>query len=200
MWRPLGICVLTVALGACSGSGSTQASGTVGTLPPATTVAPTTAVTIAVTVVAPSTTADLGPGPTDEEIQQILDDADAKVGAIFAAFKPGLVITPAIDKLIVEAFGPVAQEVRDALRSHQADGGAEIRESPRAATTTVRRVVAKSSLCVVVDVNLDASAMLTAEARQATLFLRRIGDPWYVMGELTQQQAAIFEGRPCYVE
>ena len=86
-WRLLGICVLTVALGACSGSIPTEASGTVGTLPPATTVAPTTAVTVAA-VAAPSTTADLGPGPTDAEIQQILDDADAKVGAIFAAFKP----------------------------------------------------------------------------------------------------------------
>ena len=193
-WRPLGICVLTVALGACSGSSPTEASGTVGTLPGATTVARSTAVSVA----APSTTADLGPGPTDAEIQQILDDTDAKVAEIFAAFKPGLVITPAIDKLIVEAFGPVADDMRDALQAQSISGGSEIQPTPRPARTKVRNVLSRSSLCAVVFVELDESPMLLREPSEAYLILRSFRGRWYSLGELTSE-ADLFAGRPCYV-
>ena len=203
-WRSVGICILTVTLAACATKSSPQPSGTVGTAAPATTAAPTT--TVSTTAVEPSTTtpapttSDLGPGPSDAEIQKILDDTDAKTAVIFAAFKKDLVITPAIDQQIVEAFGPAADDVREAIRAFQLAGGVEIRNNPGTPKTIVRKVLSRSSLCAVVQVDLDPSAMLVRDPTAATFFLRQVEGHWYSIGEFTTEQAAVFGSRPCYVQ
>ena len=194
-WRPLGICVLTVALGACTGSSPTEASGTVGTRPTATTVARSTAVTAA----APSTTADLGPGPTDAEIQKILDHTDAKIAEIFAAFKPGLVITPAIDKLIVESFGPVADDIRETLGEHAAADGRLIRVNPKPPRSVIRNVVSRSDNCFVVSIDYDASPMLDTSPEQLYELFRNVNSGWIQFGGVDPAQLNLFEGRPCNV-
>ena len=117
-WGLIGLSVLCVVTGSsCGGSKAPQPSGTVATAPPRTVVVTTVLVMSTSTLAAPTTSTSvvLGPGPTDAEIQAIIDDTDRRTAEIFAAFKKTLVITPAIESMIIDSFGPGAERDRKSV-------------------------------------------------------------------------------------
>ena len=206
-WRSVSICILSVTLSACATKSSPQPSGTVGTAgtaAPVTTSTPTTVVTT--TAVEPSTTApapttsDLGPGPSDAEIQAILNVRNSNAAKIFGDYKRSLVITPAIDDMIVQAFGPVAQDMRDALTGHGAVQGRLIREHPQPPKSVVREVVSRSDNCFVVLIDYDAGPMIDTSPEQRNELYRFVASHWYPYGGVLEDQMYLFRNRPCDVQ
>ncbi len=192
-----------MTLAACSAKTAPQPSGTVGTAAPATTAAATSLV--ATTVVEPSTTtpapttSDLGPGPSDAEIQAILDLRNSNAAKIFAEYKKSLVITPEIDVMIVQAFGPVAQDIRDALTGHGAVRGKLIRDHPQPPKSVVREVVTRSDNCFVVLVDYDASPMIDTSPERRNELYRFVSSRWYPYGGVQEDQMYLFRNKPCNV-
>lgn len=197
-WGRIAVSVLCVVAGSgCGGSKAPQPSGTVATAPPRTTVATTIPDTSTLPASTTSSSVVLGPGPTDAEIQAILDDNDRRTAEIFAAFKKTLMITPEIDAMIVDSFGPGADDFRDTLRLHADGGGQDIRIHPDPPVSRIVKVISRSSECIVVRTNIDISPMLTYKAGEANQLFLSVQQRWYLLQEISDADADPEMGKPC---
>ena len=199
-WGLIGLSVLCVVTGSsCGGSKAPQPSGTVATSPPRSVVVTTVPVTSTSTLAAPTTSTSvvLGPGPTDAEIQAIIDDTDRRTAEIFAAFKKTLVITPAIESMIINSFGPGADDFRDTLLSHAETGGRNIRVHPNPPVSHVIKIISRSSECLVVRVQVDLSPMLDQQGGEENNLFLSVNDRWFLLQGVGDDQANPQTGRPC---
>ena len=199
-WGLLGLSVLCVVTGSsCGGSKAPQPSGTVATSPPRTVVVTTVPVPSTSTLAAATTSTSvvLGPGPSDAEIQAIIDDTDRRTAEIFGAFKKTLVITPEIERMIVDSFGPGADDFRDTLLSHAETGGRNIRVHPNPPVSQVIRIISRSSECLVVRVQVDLSPMLAFKPAVANQLFRSLNSRWYLLQEIGNDDADPQSGKPC---
>lgn len=196
-WGRIAVSVLCVVAGSgCGGSKAPQPSGTVATAPPRTTVATTIPDTSTLPASTTSSSVVLGPGPTDAEIQAILDDNDRRTAEIFAAFKKTLMITPEIDAMIVDSFGPGADDFRASLLSH-ADGGQDIRVHLNPPVSTILKVISRSSECILVRIHVDISPMLDQQVGEVNQLFLSVKDRWYLLQEVEDSQANPQTGKPC---
>ena len=199
-WGCIGLSVLCVAaVSGCGGSKAPEPSGTVATAPPRTVVATTIAVTSTSTVAASTTSTSvvLGPGPTDAEIQAILDDNDRRTAEIFAAFKKTLVITPEIDAMIVDSFGPGAERQRRSLRANAAVHGKYIRQRPLPPKSNIEKIMSRSSECLLVRIKVDLSPMLDQDSVETNELFGNVDGRWYLILEVTDEEIVLFEGHSC---
>ena len=199
-WGLIGLSVLCVVTGSsCGGSKAPQPSGTVATAPPRTVVVTTVPVTSTSTLAAPTTSTSvvLGPGPTDAEIKAIIDDTDRREGLIYREFKKSLTISPAIDRLIIESFGPGADSVRTTLLAHQAIHGTDIQIQPKAPTSTILKIVSRSSECFIVTIRYDASPMIVATPIVLNEIFKVIDRRWYLLQEVDDSQINVLDGKSC---
>ena len=199
-WGLFGLSVLCVVTGSsCGGSKAPQPSGTVATSPPRTVVVTTVPVTSTSTLAAATTSTSvvLGPGPSDAEIQAIIDDTDRRTAEIFGAFKKTLVITPEIERMIVDSFGPGADDIRESLLSHVDDGGRNIRDHPNSPVSKVIKIISRSSECILVRVQVDLSPMLDHRPGVTNQLFLSLDSRWYLLQEIGNDDANPQLGKPC---
>lgn len=190
--------VLCVVAGSgCGGSKAPQPSGTVATAPPRTTVATTIPDTSTLPASTTSSSVVLGPGPTDAEIQAILDDNDRREGLVYKEFKKSIAISPSLDRLINESFGPGALSVRTTLLAHQAINGSDIRPEPKPPTSTILKIVSRSTECFIVTIRYDASLMIVADPITFSEIFKVVDRKWYPLQEVDDSQLSMLDGKPC---
>lgn len=193
------VVLLCVAAAGCSSDSALRVDPTIATVETTAGVPTTVAAvsTIVPTTSAPAPTTTVAAGPSDEEIQTIVSDLDAKEGAIFAAFKTTLKITPDIERMITDTFGANGGSMQEVLKSYLVDSGATINDRSVGPRTTVVKVRSRSPQCFVADVERDAQELLGRPPVQVTQLYRFENPHWLILGEIPEDDARAFDGKAC---